>query len=193
LKEQQPAAPKDKKPAAGEKSAAPKEKKEKETLPPFQNDTPAGEKKVIRPFTDPYFEAYNPIAVEAAWYEWWEKSGFFKPETVGQSTVGKGKSFVIPLPPPNVVSSNPHTPALPLPFADSESLDRCTPLWPRAGKLSARHPDQVVQNEVSDNVSGFSCTSPGLSALFLMMRAQGLHHVVGSRMRSRRYFHAICC
>lgn len=24
--------------------------------------------------------AYSPKYVEAAWYEWWEKQGFFKPE-----------------------------------------------------------------------------------------------------------------
>jgi valyl-tRNA synthetase len=24
--------------------------------------------------------AYNPQYVEAAWYAWWEKQGFFKPE-----------------------------------------------------------------------------------------------------------------
>lgn len=24
--------------------------------------------------------AYNPAYVEAAWYPWWEKQGFFKPE-----------------------------------------------------------------------------------------------------------------
>ena len=24
--------------------------------------------------------AYNPKYVESAWYEWWEKEGFFKPE-----------------------------------------------------------------------------------------------------------------
>ena len=25
-------------------------------------------------------DAYSPQYVEAAWYSWWEKSGFFKPE-----------------------------------------------------------------------------------------------------------------
>jgi valyl-tRNA synthetase len=25
-------------------------------------------------------EAYSPQYVEAAWYAWWEKQGFFKPE-----------------------------------------------------------------------------------------------------------------
>jgi len=26
--------------------------------------------------------AYHPKYVESSWYEWWEKSGFFKPEIV---------------------------------------------------------------------------------------------------------------
>lgn len=39
--------------------------------------TPAGEKKdVVRQLPD----AYSPKYVEAAWYSWWEKQGFFKPE-----------------------------------------------------------------------------------------------------------------
>src|SRR6218665_900518 len=25
-------------------------------------------------------DSYSPLYVEAAWYSWWEKSGFFKPE-----------------------------------------------------------------------------------------------------------------
>lgn len=48
---------------------------------------------------------YNPIAVESAWYDWWESQGFFSPQTTSD---GKPKSeglFVIPLPPPNVTGS----------------------------------------------------------------------------------------
>lgn len=28
--------------------------------------------------------AYSPRYVEAAWYEWWENEGFFKPEYGGR-------------------------------------------------------------------------------------------------------------
>lgn len=36
-----------------------------------------GEKKdVLGPLPD----SYSPKYVEAAWYKWWEKEGFFKPE-----------------------------------------------------------------------------------------------------------------
>ncbi|KAL1864623.1 hypothetical protein VTK73DRAFT_5777 [Phialemonium thermophilum] len=69
-------------------------------LPTFHDDTPPGEKKIIRSFDDPHFKAYDPQAVESSWYEWWEKSGFFKP-----STPVTDKKFVIPLPPPNVTGS----------------------------------------------------------------------------------------
>ena len=36
----------------------------------YVNKTPKGEKKDL---TEPMAEAYNPPAVEAAWYDWWEK------------------------------------------------------------------------------------------------------------------------
>lgn len=43
----------------------------------YDVDTPAGEKKdVVSRLPD----AYSPKYVEAAWYSWWEKQGFFKPE-----------------------------------------------------------------------------------------------------------------
>ncbi|ROT37910.1 valyl-tRNA synthetase [Sodiomyces alkalinus F11] len=73
-------------------------------LPPFENDTPLGEKKALHSFDHPHFSAYNPSAVEAAWYQWWEKSGFFKPEACKQGSDAAG-TFVIPLPPPNVTGA----------------------------------------------------------------------------------------
>ena len=46
-------------------------------LAEYDGDTTSGTKKdVSRPLPD----AYSPAYVEAAWYAWWEKSGFFKPE-----------------------------------------------------------------------------------------------------------------
>jgi valyl-tRNA synthetase len=47
---------------------------------------------------------YNPIAIEAAWYDWWEAQGFFKPK-MGADGKPAGETFVIPLPPPNVTGS----------------------------------------------------------------------------------------
>jgi valyl-tRNA synthetase len=51
----------------------------------------------------PHFKAYSPQAVEAAWYSWWEKSGFFKPK--GDHANRSERRFVIPLPPPNVTGA----------------------------------------------------------------------------------------
>ena len=89
-----------------EQASAKKEKKEESTTKkapkatldtkPYVNKTPAGEKKILEPEME---GSYKPMAVEAAWYEWWEKSGFFKPEV----NAGKGKGqFVMVIPPPNV-------------------------------------------------------------------------------------------
>ncbi|KAK1782807.1 tRNA synthetases class I-domain-containing protein [Copromyces sp. CBS 386.78] len=94
------AAAKAKQPVA---QSAPKEKKEKTpALPPYEDNTPAGDKKIIQSFENPHFSAYNPSAVEAAWYQWWEKAGYFKPEACRKPSAGK---FVIPLPPPNVTGA----------------------------------------------------------------------------------------
>ncbi|ORY37912.1 valyl-tRNA synthetase [Rhizoclosmatium globosum] len=54
--------------------------------------------------TVPFAAAYNPVQVEAAWYSWWEKSGFFKPELINGEPRPEG-TFVISIPPPNVTGS----------------------------------------------------------------------------------------
>ena len=88
-----------------------KEKKEKdkkagvEVLPPFVEDTPPGEKKRLRPFDDPYCSSYHPVAVESAWYAWWEKQGFFQPQFTPEGQVKPEGSFVIVVPPPNVTGA----------------------------------------------------------------------------------------
>ncbi|QDS78169.1 Valine--tRNA ligase, mitochondrial [Venturia effusa] len=83
------------KPKANKPAAAP-------ALEPYLDTTPAGEKKVIQSFDSPHFSAYNPQAVEATWYNWWEKSGFFKPQFDENGNVLPPGKFVIALPPPNV-------------------------------------------------------------------------------------------
>lgn len=40
------------------------------------NTTPGDKKDISNTLPD----SYSPKYVEAAWYEWWEKEGFFKPE-----------------------------------------------------------------------------------------------------------------
>lgn len=81
------------------KTPAPRDKTEGEDA--FVDDTPAGEKKDM---TRPMAKDYNPQAVEAAWYAWWEKSGFFKPEYHGPLD-GSRERFSIVMPPPNVTGS----------------------------------------------------------------------------------------
>ena len=83
-------------------AAAPKKEKKAKALPvdtTYTEQTPEGEKKRLQPFDSPALKAYNPAAVESAWYSWWEKSGFFEP------VLGREKTFVIPAPPPNVTGA----------------------------------------------------------------------------------------
>lgn len=56
-----------------------KKEKKKETKEAtiYDTNTPEGKKKDV---TNSLPDAYNPQYVEAAWYSWWEKEGFFKPE-----------------------------------------------------------------------------------------------------------------
>lgn len=69
----------------------------------FVNTTPLGEKKDV---SGECPAAYNPIAVESAWYSWWEKSGFFKPEiNMKNDVLPEEGAYVIPIPPPNVTGS----------------------------------------------------------------------------------------
>ena len=95
---------------AGEKKA--KEKVTQSQEVPFVNTTPKGKKKgamtppvCYRSNTDyvdvsgPMASGYNPIAVEAAWYDWWHEQGFFKPELGVDKPEGV---FVLSAPPPNV-------------------------------------------------------------------------------------------
>jgi hypothetical protein len=95
---------------AGGAAAAPakekKKKAEKEVLPEYVEETPKGEKKILKSLDDKERTAYVPKVVESAWYDWWEKEGFFKPEytTPGlkDGKVNDKGTFIIPIPPPNV-------------------------------------------------------------------------------------------
>jgi valyl-tRNA synthetase len=111
--------------AAPAKEKKVKEKKVEEVLPDYVEETPEGEKKRIRSFEDPHFKAYNPLAVESAWYSWWEKEGFFKPEFKEDGEVKDAGSFVIVHPPPNV------TGALHMGHALGDSLQDVMVRWNR--------------------------------------------------------------
>ncbi|XP_046401267.1 valine--tRNA ligase isoform X2 [Ischnura elegans] len=95
---------KETKPSTKEKAEKKEGKKEVKESALYTIDTPAGEKKDT---SCPMPDAYSPRYVEAAWYSWWEKQQFFKPEYGGRNILEpnpKGK-FVIVIPPPNVTGS----------------------------------------------------------------------------------------
>eukprot|EP01111_Echinosteliopsis_oligospora_P002183 TRINITY_DN1317_c0_g1_i3.p1 TRINITY_DN1317_c0_g1~~TRINITY_DN1317_c0_g1_i3.p1 ORF type:complete len:792 (-),score=272.76 TRINITY_DN1317_c0_g1_i3:680-2908(-) len=86
--------------AEAKRAIQPKEEKELRLKKEYVNSTPAGEKKDM---TQPMEKTYDPPAVEAAWYTWWEKCGFFTPEYGNPSP--SNEKFIIVIPPPNVTGS----------------------------------------------------------------------------------------
>uniref|UniRef100_A0A4W4E499 Valine--tRNA ligase n=1 Tax=Electrophorus electricus TaxID=8005 RepID=A0A4W4E499_ELEEL len=71
----------------------------------------------------PLPDSYSPQYVEAAWYPWWEKQGFFKPEyRVRPNPRGV---FMMCIPPPNVTGS------LHLGHALTNSIQDCLTRWHR--------------------------------------------------------------
>uniref|UniRef100_A0A6Q2X8Z8 Valine--tRNA ligase n=1 Tax=Esox lucius TaxID=8010 RepID=A0A6Q2X8Z8_ESOLU len=106
-----------------EKKLAKPEKKELGTIS-YDVPTPPGEKKdVLRPLPD----SYSPQYVEAAWYPWWEKQGYFKPEH-GRKSVSEPNPrgvFMMCIPPPNVTGS------LHLGHALTNAIQDCLTRWHR--------------------------------------------------------------
>ena len=78
-------------------------KKEAPPKPPFVNPTPKGEKKDLSKI--PFADAYDPEAVEAAWQDWWEASGFYKGDAEAAMGRPADEKFVMVIPPPNVTGS----------------------------------------------------------------------------------------
>lgn len=68
----------------------------------FVNKTPPGEKKIL---DDAMAPTYHPKAVEAAWYEWWEKKGFFHADAKDMERRKPEDKFIMVIPPPNVTGS----------------------------------------------------------------------------------------
>uniref|UniRef100_A0A8C7LXX7 valine--tRNA ligase n=1 Tax=Oncorhynchus mykiss TaxID=8022 RepID=A0A8C7LXX7_ONCMY len=102
------------------------EKKLKKDLGVISYDvpTPPGEKKdVLSPLPD----SYSPQYVEAAWYSWWEKQGYFKPE-YGRKSISEPNPrgvFMMCIPPPNVTGS------LHLGHALTNAIQDCLTRWHR--------------------------------------------------------------
>ncbi|KAJ3144593.1 hypothetical protein HDU89_008154 [Geranomyces variabilis] len=87
----------------------------------FVNPTPKGEKKVL---SNEFPTHYNPEAVEASWYDYWEKHGFFRPALIDGKPRREGV-FTIPIPPPSV------TGALHLGHALTNSIQDTLARWHR--------------------------------------------------------------
>lgn len=68
----------------------------------FVNITPVGEKKDM---SQPMARAYQPRAVEAAWYSWWEKQGYFHANAKDALNKDDDDKFIMVIPPPNVTGS----------------------------------------------------------------------------------------
>ncbi|XP_070371445.1 valine--tRNA ligase, mitochondrial isoform X2 [Equus asinus] len=87
---------KSKSPAESSKAWTPKE------IVLYEIPTEPGEKKDV---SQPLPPAYSPRYVEAAWYSWWVREGFFKPEYQTQLPHATGETFSMCIPPPNVTGS----------------------------------------------------------------------------------------
>lgn len=88
--------PKGKAPAGSSKAWTPKE------VVLYEVPTEPGEKKDVYRLLPP---AYSPRYVEAAWYSWWVREGFFKPEYQTRLPQATGEMFSMCIPPPNVTGS----------------------------------------------------------------------------------------
>uniref|UniRef100_A0A8D1JBU6 Valine--tRNA ligase, mitochondrial n=1 Tax=Sus scrofa TaxID=9823 RepID=A0A8D1JBU6_PIG len=89
-------AAKGKPPAESTKAWTPKE------IVLYEIPTEHGEKKDV---SRPLPPAYSPRYVEAAWYPWWVREGFFKPEYQTRLPQATGETFSMCIPPPNVTGS----------------------------------------------------------------------------------------
>uniref|UniRef100_A0A4W4E3U1 Valine--tRNA ligase n=1 Tax=Electrophorus electricus TaxID=8005 RepID=A0A4W4E3U1_ELEEL len=137
--------------------------------------TPAGEKKdVLSPLPD----SYSPQYVEAAWYPWWEKQGFFKPEYRRKniSEPNPRGVFMMCIPPPNVTGS------LHLGHALTNSIQDCLTRWHRMrGETTLWNP---------------GCDHAGIATQVVvekkLMREQGVsRHDLGRELGSRKLSFAV--
>lgn len=66
------------------------------------DETPVGQRKILKPLDDDFHKAYQPKVVESAWYSFWETQGLFKPQTEKDGSLKPKGKYVIAMPPPNV-------------------------------------------------------------------------------------------
>ena len=88
-------------PGAGKKDKAKKAPPSQQQA--FVNTTPKGHKKDLS--QSPMAESYHPAAVEAAWQDWWEASGYYSCDAQATLAAASAEKFVMVIPPPNVTGS----------------------------------------------------------------------------------------
>uniref|UniRef100_A0A7N9ASZ1 Valine--tRNA ligase n=1 Tax=Mastacembelus armatus TaxID=205130 RepID=A0A7N9ASZ1_9TELE len=117
-----------------------KEAKKREKMEKFQQKKEMEAKKKTQYISQPFLflhllsdvvsplpDSYSPQYVEAAWYPWWEKQGFFKPE-YGRKSISEQNPhgiFMMCIPPPNVTGS------LHLGHALTNAIQDCLTRWHR--------------------------------------------------------------
>lgn len=82
-----------------------KEKKAKvvATKAIYVNSTPKGRKKDLSSIS--MDDGYHPSAVEAAWQDWWEASGYYSCDPAKAMNKTPDEKFIMVIPPPNVTGS----------------------------------------------------------------------------------------
>ncbi|KAK6065299.1 valyl-trna synthetase [Seiridium cupressi] len=64
-------------------------------------NTPAGQRKILKPLDDDFRKAYLPEVVESAWCSFWKKHALFQPQTEKDGSLKTRGKYVIAMPPPN--------------------------------------------------------------------------------------------
>ncbi|KAH8751395.1 tRNA synthetases class I-domain-containing protein [Hyaloscypha sp. PMI_1271] len=83
------------------------QKSKKQDVPAVESkdwieETPAGQRKILKPLDDDFHKAHIPRVVESAWYSFWEDQGLFKPHSEKDGSLKPKGKYVIAIPPSNV-------------------------------------------------------------------------------------------
>lgn len=71
----------------------------------WHDETPPGQKKILKPLEDDFLKAYWPNVVESSWYSFWDQQKLFQPQTEKDGGHKSAGTYVIAIPPPNVCES----------------------------------------------------------------------------------------
>ncbi|XP_015274914.1 PREDICTED: valine--tRNA ligase, mitochondrial [Gekko japonicus] len=111
--------------------------------------TEAGEKKDT---SGPLPASYSPRYIEDAWYAWWVKEGFFKPEYQHQLPHQKPEVFSLSIPPPNVTGSLHLGHALTVAIEDAvvrwKRMEGCQVLWVPGSDHAGIATQAVVERKI---------------------------------------------